>query len=171
MTYTASLEEARPGVRSEIVTEARHLSVWATRGVPEIVLLIAAVQQGSVFAAFAFTFIFWLVEHLRCLTGGAHFLYNGLFLSRMWSWLRYLAFPLVGVLLWANNEVFALLIIAFTIPILIDILVLIFQFAIAGTLFRVLYQMFGEGWYTNPLKASVVGSTVGRWTRRLEAVR
>ena len=170
MSYTASLENARPGVRSEIVTEAQCASLWATRCVPEIVFLAAAVQWRSALVALVFTFGFWLVEYLRCLIFGAYFLYNGVMLSKLWSWLRYLAFPLVGVVVWGDNRMFAVLIFAFIIPMLVDVLILIFQFAIAGTLFRFLYLRFGEGWYTNPVKASIVRSTLQRWTTRIDTV-
>ena len=166
---TAPLEEARPGVRSEIVTEAQHLGVWI-QSIAEIGFLVAAALLKSVLAAFVLAFILWFFEQVRCRLFGPFSPYNGLYLSRAWAWLRYVAFPLVAILMWPHSKGFAILIAVFSLYPLFSIPILFFTFAISLTLGRLLYLRFGEkSWLMSPVEAIILRCAIERWKGRLES--
>ncbi|MBI2817292.1 MAG: hypothetical protein HYX72_10160 [Acidobacteria bacterium] len=165
---TAALEEPRPGVRSEIVTEARYLVVWV-QYIAEIGFLISVLLAKSALVAFAFAFILWFLEEARYRLLGPYIPYNGLYFSKAWAWLRYVAFPLMALQMWPQSKGFAILIAAFSVYPVFSIVTLVFTFAVSLTLLKLLYLRFGEKWYMSPGPAIILRCTIERWKRQVES--
>lgn len=168
LELTEGLEAARPGVRSEIITEAQYAEMWR-QTFPEIAFLISVLLLDSALAAFAISGVAWTFEQVRCLTVGPFFPYNGTFISRHWNWLRFLAFPITAMQTWDYSTGFAIVIAIFSIRSFFSLVILIYAFAIGLPLTKLVlqYTRFEEtrltSRLTSPVEAIILCCTIEKW--------
>jgi hypothetical protein len=112
LTWTAPLEEARPGVREEIVAEAHYLANWLHR-FPEFAFFLGLLAFRSLAVSLLFFVAAYVLEYSRF-----YFLGPSPFLSllcRLWEWLKLPALVIAAIILWPTSRVQAATALAFLI--------------------------------------------------------
>lgn len=163
---TKELENARPGVREEIVGEAHYLSCWLHK-FPEIAFFAGTLLSRSFLVGCLCFESGQIFEMVRFYTLGASPLISKL--CRLWDWMKIPLFIGAAILLWPEGKLLPIIFITF--------LVLQGWFSLASTVFmapvtlpilRWIYRTFGEQQPNiHNMEGIAMQLVIGRWHRKL----
>ena len=167
LAATEELEAARPGVRSEIVTDGKYCAVWI-RAFAELCFLVAAVSLHSLIFGCGALALGYAVELVRCYVKGPFYLYNSSLFCRVYVLLRIPAFVLAFFLTYGESKPLAIGIAAVFILESLGIMTTVVGIPIRLLVARALHGLSGSDLFLNNPESFVVSWTIKRWRIRLD---